>query len=264
MLPAINPEYEVNRIGEFLRQTLKKTGLTKVVIGLSGGIDSSTALALAVSALGKENVHVLLLPYKDTHPQSLQNAHNVLKFFQIPKSQVEKIDIGYAVDALAKSLNSNETDPVRLGNIMARVRMIILFDRAKKLNALVLGTENRSEYLLGYFTRGGDELSDIEPIQHLYKTQVYELARDLDLPAQVIEQKPTAGLWQGQTDEGEFGFSYKEADQVLYAYFDRKMSIDDIKQQGFANAEKIISYAEKNKYKHTVPYVLEDAESSSV
>lgn len=263
MLPAIDPKKEVDKIERFLKETLRKTGFTKVVLGLSGGIDSATSLALVATALGKENVHVLLLPYKDTHPQSFKNAHSVLRFLKIPESQIEKIDIGYAVDALAKSLNSNVTDPVRLGNIMARVRMITLFDRAKKLGALVLGTENRSEYLLGYFTRFGDEASDIEPIQHLYKTQVYDLAKYLGLPPQIIEQAPTAGLWHGQTDESEFGFSYKEADQVLHLHFEKKMPIGDIKRKGFANAENIVKYALSNQYKHQVPYVLGDAESSS-
>ncbi len=257
MLPAINPEYEVNRIGEFLRQTLKKTGLSKVVIGLSGGIDSATSLMLAVGALGKENVHVLFMPYKNTHPTAFKNAKAVVAFLQIPESKVEIVDVGSGVDALAASLGISQQDTMRLGNIMARVRMITIFDRAKKLGALVLGTENKSEYLLGYFTRGGDELSDIEPVQHLYKTQVYELANYLGLPDNILKQIPTAGLWEGQTDEGEFGFSYKEADQVLHLYFDKNFLLDDIVKQGFANAENIIAYAKKNHYKHKVPYSLD-------
>ncbi|MBI4097214.1 MAG: NAD+ synthase, partial [Candidatus Levybacteria bacterium] len=254
---AINPEYEVNRIGEFLRQTLKKTGLSKVVIGLSGGIDSATSLMLAVGALGKENVHVLFMPYKNTHPTAFKNAKAVVAFLQIPESKVEIVDVGSGVDALAASLGISQQDTMRLGNIMARVRMITIFDRAKKLGALVLGTENKSEYLLGYFTRGGDELSDIEPVQHLYKTQVYELANYLGLPDNILKQIPTAGLWEGQTDEGEFGFSYKEADQVLHLYFDKNFLLDDIVKQGFANAENIIAYAKKNHYKHKVPYSLD-------
>lgn len=257
MLPEINLKHETNRIEEFLRQTMKKTEHTKVVLGLSGGIDSSTALALAVSTLGKENVHVLLMPYKAHNPQGLRYAKDVVAFFQIPESQVEIITIDAAVDALKKRLDIPDADTIRLGNAMTRIRMITLFDRAKKLGALVLGTENRSEYLLGYFTRFGDEASDIEPLKHLYKIYVFDIAKHLDLPPHIINQSPTAGLWHGQTDEGEFGFFYKEADQVLYLYFDRKMSIGDIKKKGFANAEKIIAFAERNKYKHQVPYSLD-------
>ncbi|MBI2190192.1 MAG: NAD(+) synthase, partial [Candidatus Levybacteria bacterium] len=133
------------------------------------------------------------------------------------------LSIKSIVDKLAKTLGVQPLkDSIRLGNIMARVRMILLYDLAKKHQALVCGTENRSEYHLGYFTRFGDEASDFEPIRHLYKTQVYQLASYLGVPKTVIDKKPTAGLWAEQTDEGEFGFSYKEADPVLYLYFDKK------------------------------------------
>jgi NAD+ synthase len=139
---------------------------------------------------------------------------------------------------------------------MARVRMVVLYDFAKKLKGLVCGTENRSEYCLGYFTRFGDEASDIEPLQHLYKTQVYELAKYLGVPQNIIDKQPSANLWGNQTDENELGFSYGEADPVLYLYFDKKIPIEDIEKQGFGNAKKIIDYAEKNSYKHNAPYAL--------
>lgn len=125
----------------------------------------------------------------------------------------------------------------------------------KKIKGLVVGTENKSEYHLAYFTRFGDEASDIEPIQHLYKTQIYELAKHLGVPEQVLNAKPTAGLWEGQSDEKEFGFTYKEADQVMYLHFDKKQSREEIKKQ-FPNAEKIISWCEKNDFKHHVPYTI--------
>ena len=152
--------------------------------------------------------------------------------------------------------NNDSIDKVRLGNIMARIRMIIIYDLAKKHNALVAGTENQSEYLLGYFTRFGDQASDFEPIQHLYKTQVYQLAKFLGVPKNIIEKEPTAGLWNGQTDEGEFGFTYQEADQVLYLYYDKKLKLEKIKKKGFRNAEKIIKFSLKNSYKHHAPYSL--------
>jgi NAD+ synthase len=139
---------------------------------------------------------------------------------------------------------------------MARSRMIILFDLAKKNHALVCGTENKSENLLGYFTRFGDAASDIEPISHLFKTQVRELAEFLELPQEIINQPPSAGLWGGQTDEKQFGFSYEEADQVLYLYFEKKYSFDKIKSLGFKYVEKIIDLVNANSFKHQVPYVL--------
>jgi len=147
-------------------------------------------------------------------------------------------------------------DNVRLGNIMARVRMIILYDLAKKHNALVCGTENKSENLLGYFTRFGDQASDFEPIQHLYKTQVYQLAKFLGVPKNIVEKTPTAGLWHGQTDEEEFGFTYKEADQVLSYFYDKKLKLEEIKKMGFTNADKIINFSLRNSYKHSAPYTL--------
>ena len=134
--------------------------------------------------------------------------------------------------------------------------MIVLFDLAKKVNGLVCGTENKSENLLGYFTRFGDQASDIEPIAHLYKTQVYELAKYLKVPEAIIKQSPTAGLWQGQTDEGEFGFTYEEADQVLHLYFDQHQSVEKIEQRGLKNAKAIIERVKQNGFKHQVPYHL--------
>lgn len=134
--------------------------------------------------------------------------------------------------------------------------MIYLYDLSKKQRALVVGTENRSEHLLGYFTRFGDEASDIEPIRCLYKTQIYQLANYLKVPEYFINQPPTAGLWRNQTDEEEFGFSYQEADPVLYLYFDKNLSVEKIKELGYKNARKIIDFALNNRYKHLVPYSL--------
>ena len=139
---------------------------------------------------------------------------------------------------------------------MARVRMIILFDLAKQIGGLVCGTENKSEKLLGYFTRFGDAASDLEPISHLYKTQVYQLAKYLKIPGQIINQSPTAGLWDGQTDEGEFGFTYREADQVLHLYFDQKKSLNEIKKLGFKNTDKIIKRLLNYQFKLKTPYHL--------
>ncbi len=135
--------------------------------------------------------------------------------------------------------------------------MMILFDEAKKNHALVCGTENKTENMLGYFTRFGDAASDIEPISHLYKTHVRELSKFLNIPREIINKEPSAGLWMGQTDENEFGFSYEEADQVLYLYFEKKYSFNKIKSLRFFNCEKIISLAEKNSFKHKTPYIME-------
>jgi len=135
-----------------------------------------------------------------------------------------------------------------------------LFDLAKKKQALVCGTENKTEHLLGYFTRFGDEASDFEPIRHLYKTEVLKLALYLGVPEKIINQPPSAGLWPGQTDEGDFGFSYKEADQVLELYLEKKLKLEEIEKKGFKKAGKIIARLKQNLFKHQTPYSLSSRE----
>lgn len=203
---------EADKIIKFIQETFKQQGFTKVIVAVSGGIDSATSLILAVKALGKDKVYSLQLPYKKH--QSLEMSDLVIEQAGIPKNQRLVINIGRPADKLAIKLNAKK-DKVRLGNILARVRMICLFDQAKKLKALVVGTENKSEKMLGYFTRFGDEASDVEPIIHLYKTEVIKLAKELGVPEVVIKATPTAGLWPGQTDEAELGLTYTEIDARL-------------------------------------------------
>src|SRR6185437_1909750 len=155
-----------------------------------------------------------------------------------------------------QNIEPTDENKIRIGNIAARMRMIILFDLAKKHKALVCGTGNKSENLLGYFTRFGDQASDIEPIEHLYKTQVYQLALYLKLPEEIIQQEPSAGLWKGQIDEGQFGFTYEEADQVLYLYFEKNLPIEKIEELGLSNAQKILDWHVQNRFKHETPYTL--------
>jgi len=259
-LPSINPKQETEKIVNFLKSVQKKTGINKVVIGLSGGIDSTTIHFLLKKAYKPENIIGVSLAYDFIKPivdqfedtikaRSLKGDEDG-KFFttwDIPLGEGSHGD---------KKFNTESLTKIRLGNIMARVRMIILFDLAKKNNALVCGTENKSEKLLGYFTRFGDAASDLEPISHLYKTQVYQLAKYLKIPKQIINQSPTAGLWDGQTDEKEFGFTYEEADQVLHLFYDKKMSLEKIKKLKFKNAEKIIGRLQNNKFKLETPYSL--------
>lgn len=197
---------EANRIITFIKRTFQRERFKKAVVAVSGGLDSSVVLMLIVRALGKENVYVLQLPYKK---QSLDNSDLILDFTKIPVKNRILINIGEAVDSFQVK------DRIRLGNIMARVRMIYSFDQAKRLSALVVGSENKSEKLLGYYTRYGDEAADIEPIIHLYKAQVRRLADKLGIPKEILQAPPMAGLWPGQTDEKELGFSYEEADEVL-------------------------------------------------
>lgn len=243
----------IDEIVEFLKKTFRETGFERAVMAMSGGVDSSTSAALAVRALGKNNVYPLLLPYGDLN--STSDAALVIDHLGIPKENVTQINIAPFVDPIVGL--DKTMDQVRRGNIMARVRMTILFDTAKKRDALVVGTENKTEHLLGYYTRFGDEASDIEPLRNLYKTQVYDLARALSVPEQILRKTPTAGLWQGQTDEGEFGFSYKEADEILSLVVDKKQSIDEVIAKGFSRTvvEKVIKRMKENEFKHHLPII---------
>lgn len=247
-LLGIDSAEEEKKIVQFLKTVFAEQKIEEVVIGVSGGIDSALSLTLLSKVLPKENIIALHLPYfdKDDSDVDILSKHLGIK--------IETISIKKMADKLAEELKI-PADNVRRGNIMARARMITLFDFAKKNNALVVGTENRSELQLGYFTRFGDEASDIEPLQHLYKTQIYELARHLGLPISIIEKAPSANLWNDQTDEAEFGFTYAEADPVLYLYFDKKNPLWEIKNM-YPEAGKVIEYAEKNSFKHRVPYHL--------
>lgn len=242
-------------IVKFLKETFVKTGKTKAVIGLSGGIDSATSYFLLRKVLPIKNIIAVHMPYTDGEPTEVeQGVLRMCRQSGLPTRNFFSIPIKATVDQLVKGLGAD--DKARKGNIMARIRMIILFDLAKKFDALVCGTENKSEHHLGYFTRFGDEASDIEPIRHLYKSQIRELAKELRVPKEVLDAVPTAGLWDGQTDEGQFGFTYKEADQVLKAFFEGE-TIESL-QTKFPNAKRVLKLMKVNEFKHVVPYALEE------
>ncbi len=255
-LLKINSEQEKQKIVNFLKDTFQEQKIDHAVIGLSGGIDSMTSFYLLKEVLPIENIHVAHLYYFNPNFSEIEK---VLVNAKVPLDNIHNLSIKDSVDAVLKLQNTSfsEVEKVRAGNIMARMRMIVLFDLSKKYNALVCGTENKTENLLSYFTRFGDQASDIEPIEHLYKTQVFALAKYLGIPEIFITQKPSAGLWEGQTDEGQFGFSYEEADQVLFLALEDNKSLKEIEEMGFKNAKKILDWREKNLFKHQVPYTLE-------
>lgn len=253
----INPEKTEQIIIKFIKQTFGKAEFSSAVIALSGGIDSSVAFALTVIALGKDNVFPVLLPYGELNDQGTADALEIINKFGVSKKNTIQINIKKTVDEIAQ--NDPAMDMIRKGNIMARVRMTFVFDQAKKRKGLVVGTENKSEHLLGYFTRFGDEASDIEPLRNLYKTEIYQLAKFMHLPTSIITKQPTAGLWKNQTDEKEFGFSYKDADKILYYYFDKKLSEDKIIKKGLekTTVEKVLQFVQKNNFKHHLPFTVD-------
>ncbi len=197
---------------EFLRDELtRRRGFEKAVIGLSGGVDSALVAYLAAEALGPANVTAVRMPYRTSSAESLDHAQLVIDALGI---ESRTVDISAAVDGMVAAIG--DTDPARKGNIMARCRMIVLFDLSAKLKALPLGTGNKSERLLGYFTWHADDSPPVNPIGDLYKTQVWALARYVGVPALIVDKPATADLIHGQTDEADLGVSYARGDRILH------------------------------------------------
>lgn len=224
----LNTDIVQKLLVDFLRDEIRNAGFRKGVVGLSGGVDSAVVAYLAVKALGVENVLGVLMPYRTSSPSSVADAELVARELGI---RTEVVDITPMVDAYLKQVNG--ADRVRTGNVMARQRMIILYDFSSREQALVIGTSNKTEIFLGYGTLHGDLACALNPLGDLYKTQVWQLARALGVPERLIEKSPSADLWEGQTDEGEFGFTYAEADRLLYFMIDERRSIDELVAMGF-------------------------------
>lgn len=252
-MSEFNASQTIDKLVNALQAVFTKANKTKAVIAVSGGIDSAVSLSLLVKAIGAKNVYPIFLPYKT---QDMADAQTVVEWNKIPQENWNLVQIEPIVEQLAISLKIVAEDQVRLGNVMARTRMIAVFDLAKKLDALVCGTENKSEKYLGYFTRFGDGASDIEPITNLYKTQVRAVAEALSLPAVFLIKAPSAGLWSEQTDEVELGFSYQEADVVMEQYLDQHKSIEEISGIDPEKVQRIIGRIKAMKFKQEVPYCL--------
>ncbi len=241
------------KITEFIRQKVQEAGAGGAVIGLSGGIDSALTAYLTAEALGADKVLGLLLPEKNiTSKQDIDDAMEVANLLGIEHKTIDISKILTSFSSLIPDFDKNNL--LANGNLKARTRMCILYYHANLMHRMVVGTGNKTELLLGYFTKYGDGGVDIEPIGGLYKTQVRALSRYIGVPARIIDKTPTAGLWQGQTDEGELGVTYEVADKILAVLVDEKKDILEVKKKFFASqVARLVALMNANKHKKLAP-----------
>ena len=236
----------------FIKDQMGSAGFSKCVIGISGGVDSATAAALTAEAVRKENVLGVILPYRTGNPKSIEDAKLVIQKTGI---RSEIIDISNMVDAYCNE--NNVTDPLRRGNVMARIRMIVLYDISAREKALVVGTSNKTELLIGYGTQYGDSAYAFNPLGDLYKSQIWQLAEELKIPRPVIDKAPSADLWEGQTDEGEIGISYNELDSLLLKMIDEGLPDDELFRIGYTDSliKKVRGMIIRNGFKRRMPAI---------
>lgn len=260
-LPPINLELVAEALQGFLSEELRASGLERYVLGLSGGIDSALAAALAVRALGPERLEALALPGPTSSAESLAHARLVADQLGV---RLEVVDLAETGHVAAATLGIGE-DWLRFGNLMARLRMVALFDRARRSGALVLGTSNKSEILLGYSTLFGDSAASVQVLGDVWKSHIFQLGRALGLPREVVDKPPTADLWPGQTDAGEMGFDYLEADPVLYWHHEGGMTGEALVDAGFAEplVTAVLRAYRRNRFKWR-PTVIARVSSSCI
>lgn len=247
---TINPSLARQILTGFLKTEITRAGFSRAVIALSGGIDSALSCYLAAEALGGENVLAVRMPYKTSSADSLEHAQMVIDATGV---QSLTIPITEMVDPLLARFP--EMDAVRKGNIMARMRMIVIYDQSAAFNGLVVGTGNKTEIMLGYTTLYGDSACALNPLGDLYKTQVRQLSRAMGIPAAIIDKAPTADLWSGQTDEGELGFTYAEVDRLLYLLVDERYTPQECVEAGFAESfvNAVVRRIQRNQFKRILP-----------
>jgi NAD+ synthase len=254
-LPAIDADQAIGVIVGFIRSQLEQTGFERLVVGLSGGVDSATVAFLASRAIGPEQVLAVSMPYRASASNAEQDARLVVESIGC---RYERVEITPMVDPLLAALNGADADlRVRRGNVMARQRMIVLYDRSVAFDALVTGTSNKTEALLGYGTLYGDMACALAPIGDLYKSQLRAVASRLGVPERILAKPPSADLWPGQTDEDELGATYDDLDRILFALVDRRWSVERCVRAGLDAG--LVAWVEqrvaRNEFKRQLPPV---------
>ena len=247
---TINTDLARRILTGFIKSELNRMGFTRAVINLSGGIDSALSCYLAAEALGAENVLAIRLPYKSSSSDSLEHAQLVIDALGV---QAITEEITPMVDPLIAKFP--EMNAMRKGNIMARMRMIVLYDQSAAFNGLAIGTSNKTEILLGYSTLFGDSACAINPLGDLYKTQIRQLSRALGIPEPIVAKPPSADLWSGQTDEGELGYTYADVDRLLYLMVDERYTPAECIEAGFnaAFVKAVVDRMRRNQFKRVLP-----------
>jgi len=247
---SLNTNLARDILAGFIKSEITRVGMSRAVIGLSGGLDSALSCALAVEALGKGNVLAVRMPYKASSKDSLDHAQLLIDQLGVPSKTIEITDMVEPLFKLDPDISN-----MRKGNIMARERMIVLFDQSEVFKGLVVGTSNKTEILLGYSTIYGDSASAMNPTGDLYKTQVRQLSRAMNIPAPIIDKPPSADLWADQTDEKELGFTYEEVDKLLYLLVDQRYSPQEAVEAGFDEAfvRTVTTRIRRNQFKRMQP-----------
>lgn len=247
---TINTELARKILTGFIKSELNRVGFKRAVIGLSGGIDSALSCVLAAEAIGKENVLAVRMPYKASSQDSLDHAQMVIEKFGVQSLTLPITDMADPLIAL-----DPEMSKTRKGNIMARCRMIVLYDQSESFGGLVIGTGNKTEILLGYSTIFGDSASAINPIGDLYKTQVRQLSRALGIPDEIVDKAPSADLWANQTDEDELGFTYEDVDKLFYLLIDQRYRVEECVEAGFDEnfVRSVLRRVQRNQFKRMMP-----------
>jgi len=255
-LPAIEPAQAIEVIVGFIRSQMAQTGFSRLVVGLSGGVDSATVAFLAARAIGPDNLLAVRMPFRTSSESSETDA---LRVVDALGCRTERVEITPMVEPMLELISGPDEAGlnVRRGNVMARQRMIVLYDRSAAFDALVIGTSNKTEALLGYGTLHGDMAAALAPIGDLYKSQLRAVATDLGVPKEILDKPPSADLWPGQTDEGELGRSYDLLDRALFAVVDRRWTVDRSVAAGLDRSlvEWIASRVARMEFKRQTPPV---------